>query len=1627
MKRVPRLFRIAGLFAVSLAALAATSDRASANCSLLFSPNPSTAGQTLTISTIIGDLSNTSSVTIGSNPATITSVSATQVQVTIPDEPAPTVTSIVTVPFGNNYGTTSGGQEVLIQGSNFDPTVNVTISGSTSCDGTYGGAFTYNDVTTVDIGGTAALSTNVVSSSALTATTPPGIAGVTNVVVITTTQNSGASGSNLWAYVAGGPSVTSIGPQQGLTTLTTPVLITGSNFVPGTFQGSSTPATTVTFNCGTASGSTNNGNASVSVGNTTNASATAPTCSTAGAVTVTVTTPAGSATTTYQYIAAATPVITTVTPNTGSIAGGTQITIDGSNFIGATSVTIGTQVITAFSINSPSEITTTTPAGTAGSANVSVTVPEASPATGTGTSAFTYFTPAPTVNSITPSSATTAGGTQVVITGQYFTGATQVQIGGTNVTSFTVNNDNQITATTAAHAAGTGLAVSVTTPTTTVGTGSATATSGGLGSTAGLFSYVAPTQPAITAISPNSGTTAGGTFVTFSGSGFTGATSVTFGGANATSFSVQTDNTVTATTPAGTAGAQNAVITTPGGTATTTYTYVTPASEIPTVTAISPTGGTTLGGIKVTITGTNFNGTPQVTIGGVAASQVTVVNATTITAVTPAGTGNAPVVVTTQFGSSTGTVTYQYQAPTPPAVAPTVTSVSPPSGPLAGSTPVTISGANFTGATSVTFGGNAATNVVVNANGTQISALTPAGAALGSVSVSVTTPAGTGTAANAFQYVSVAPTVTSVSPPTGTILGNTPVTITGTNFVTGASVNFGGLPATQVTVLNSSTIQANTPAVTTPGSVNVTVTTTAGTGTGTNLYTYVAPPPPTLTAINPNGGSLPSGNTAGGTQVTITGTNFTSPATVTIGGVTATIITVTATTITALTPAHAAGTVSVTVTTPAGSVTGTAPATMFTYVEGAPTVAAISPNSGPIAGGTNVTITGTNFVGVTSVTIGGNTPTAVTVVSSTSITATTTAHAAGLANVAVTTSCNGAGTSCNGVGTNLFTFVAPASAPTITGLAPATGPPGGGTSVTITGSNLTGATAVTFGGANAISFTVNSATSITATSPPGSGTVQVTVTTPGGAGTGGQFAYAKVTPSLTLTSSPNPSVLGQAVTFTAKVTGDSPTGTVTFSENGKVLGTATLSGGVATFTIATLPVGQDAVTASYGGDANNAADPETVIQTVNGTSDSARLRQMQLVAMPVEAGISSQAITGAIDSAIEAGFAGSCPDAPTPNGAGFAYCFDGSQQNASPAPQQAQNGSLAPQQAQNGSLAPQQAQNGSLAPQQAQNDAAAVSPQARAKVDDDFATLSYTDGLPGTSWSAPQDITPQGSASQDIRFAGDLTPRAAVTPAKAPYASPHDWLVWVDVRFTDFQQNSVGNDLKDLQENAMFGITRRFTPNFLFGVTGGYENFDFTSQAYNGVLKGQGGTAGAYVGWQFGHLRAEAAGTWSDIFISGSSGAASANFAGTRLLGFGGLTGTFAWFGTVFEPTTQVYTSWERENGYTDSLGTQQGSNDFDTGRGSGGLKISHAFPTGDGSIAPYVGFYCDYYFTMNNTSAAGVTTPTPILQGWAGRTAGGITTTFRNGAQLSAGGEYSGIGNNTQIWTVTVRGSVPF
>lgn len=182
--------------------------------------------------------------------------------------------------------------------------------------------------------------------------------------------------------------------------------------------------------------------------------------------------------------------------------------------------------------------------------------------------------------------------------------------------------------------------------------------------------------------------------------------------------------------------------------------------------------------------------------------------------------------------------------------------------------------------------------------------------------------------------------------------------------------------------------------------------------------------------------------------------------------------------------------------------------------------------------------------------------------------------------------------------------------PIVTSISPNFGPESGGTVVVITGVNLLEATAVNFGLNAGISVIINSDTQITVTSPPGTGTVDVTVTAPSGTSATSPadlFNYQAATLT-TLAVSPNPATFGQTVTLTATVSPSSATGTVNFFDGVTLIGTAPLSGGIATLAINNFSVGSHSLTAIYSGATNfQGSTSSPVILIVNQAATSTSL------------------------------------------------------------------------------------------------------------------------------------------------------------------------------------------------------------------------------------------------------------------------------------------------------------------------------------------------------------------------------------------------------------------------------------
>jgi len=231
---------------------------------------------------------------------------------------------------------------------------------------------------------------------------------------------------------------------------------------------------------------------------------------------------------------------------------------------------------------------------------------------------------------------------------------------------------------------------------------------------------------------------------------------------------------------------------------------------------------------------------------------------------------------------------------------------------------------------------------------------------------------------------------------------------------------------------------------------------------------------PTVSGFSPTSGAV-------GSSVTVTGTGFTGATSVKFNGTAATFTVNGDTQVTATVPTGATtGPISV---TNAGG-TGTSSGSFTVTTAAAPTISSFSPASG--AAGTSVTLTGTGFTGASSVKFNG-TAASFTVVSDTQVTATVPTGATS-GPIAVTTSA--------GTGTSTSSFTVTTAGPTITSISPTSGPVG--TTVTITGSGLTGATSVRFGSGASAAPASTSDTTVTVRVPSGAKNGALTVTTPNG-------------------------------------------------------------------------------------------------------------------------------------------------------------------------------------------------------------------------------------------------------------------------------------------------------------------------------------------------------------------------------------------------------------------------------------------------------------------------------------------------------------------------------------------------
>ncbi len=491
--------------------------------------------------------------------------------------------------------------------------------------------------------------------------------------------------------------------------------------------------------------------------------------------------------------------------------------------------------------------------------------------------------------------------------------------------------------------------------------------------------------------------------------------------------------------------------------------------------------------------------------------------------------------------------------------APTVSTLTPASGPIAGT--FTLRGSGFEAAQAVKIGATKATFTYVSP--TELTVSVPVGATTGLVTV----VSSGGTAVSSGNFTVVAPSVSSFAPATAQ-MGAT-VTINGAGFAGATGVKFGTLAATTFTVVSPTSVTAVVPI----GAVTGRLSVLAAGGIALSAANFTVAPP-AITTLTP-------ATAAVGATVTIDGTGFTAATGVRFGtkpavtfrvvsdvrmtavvppgattgkvavtgrggtGLSVTNFTLPAPALTSFTPLKALAGTTVNIygagfAAATGVMFGTRPATSFSVVSAtlitavvptggangvisvttsggtgrsatafallAPTLTTLSPASGAV--GTLVTLTGTSFSEVTGVRFGAVNAPAFTVVSATRITATLPAGATTGAVSVVT---------AGGTGSSATVFTV--SLPTLTSFTPATG--ARGATITINGSGFTGATGVKFGTVAATSFTVVSSASITAVVPPTATAGKVSVVALGGTVQSvASFTVTGVRPAATVAATP---------------------------------------------------------------------------------------------------------------------------------------------------------------------------------------------------------------------------------------------------------------------------------------------------------------------------------------------------------------------------------------------------------------------------------------------------------------------------------------------------------------------------
>ena len=583
------------------------------------------------------------------------------------------------------------------------------------------------------------------------------------------------------------------------------------------------------------------------------------------------------------------PTITSLSPATGYTSGGTSVTITGTDFTNATSVTFDTSP-GSFAVNSDTSITVTAPAHAAGVVNVSVTTPAGTSAANSA-SRFTYLEPsAVTAEQADPGLATSVGGTRITITGSAFAGGAAVAIGGVAATNVTVINSEKITVTAPAHAAGVvdlvvtnpdgqqavlpGGITYIDCPTGCVSdTTSADFQAGSLDANG----YVAESGDGELQLAPASGSEFTGSSLP---SGWTTSPWSSGGSASLANGSLSVDGALVTADPYRAPGhTLNFVATFVAGAPFQHLGFGTDLNSAPWAIFSTGASGDTLyarsnsgagNPIDTPLSSSWLNAPHHFQIIWTSSSVTYLIDGTQVAEHALAITGAMrPVISDGPVGGATLQVDWLRLSPyaTPASFASRVFDGG-------GTTTWTSLGwtADQPSGTSLTLQVRTGTTPTPDSSWSAWQPITASGQALNLVGrylqyqaqLTTSNPDETPALRDVLLAYSrngtPAPTIDSIAPAAGGTAGGTNVTITGQNFGSGATVSFGSSAATNVAVIDATTITATSPAHS-GGPVDVVVKNPDDQqGVLTNGFTYQLPPP-AITQVSPNSGSIDGGTT----------------------------------------------------------------------------------------------------------------------------------------------------------------------------------------------------------------------------------------------------------------------------------------------------------------------------------------------------------------------------------------------------------------------------------------------------------------------------------------------------------------------------------------------------------------------------------------------------------------------------------------------------------------------------------------------------------------------------------------------------------------------------------------------